>query len=169
MRRLLLAVLGAAGSLLMELPALAQLSSDTSTFSGAIAATCLFDGLEDSYSMIYYDSVNYLRSSAYFEISTNLPSIRVEVSQVTTNAESYALNNSTIYAAAMFYQRDSSGRSFQRAMGTKSGAGSTPLLDMTVGDRFRLDLMVYSNNRQNNLYQLGPGQYSYTTTISCLL
>ena len=48
-RQLLLAALGATGSLLIDLTALAQLSSDTSTFSGVIAAMCVFDGLGNSY------------------------------------------------------------------------------------------------------------------------
>ena len=48
MRRLLLAALTSAGSLLMELPALAQLSNTTSTFSGQVAATCEFLDLREN-------------------------------------------------------------------------------------------------------------------------
>ena len=88
-----------------ESACLAQLSGDTSTFNGEVAAACSFESLRDSYSMIYYDSVNYLRSSAYFEVATNLPSIRVGVSQVTTITESVGLNGAAIDVDARFYQR----------------------------------------------------------------
>jgi len=58
-RRLLLAALGAAGSLLMELPALAQLSNTTSTFSGQVAATCEFN-LPENIEMNYDANFNRL-------------------------------------------------------------------------------------------------------------
>ena len=167
--RLLMAGFASTGLLLLDLPASAQLSGDISTFNGEVAATCSFESLRDSYSMIYYDSVNYLRSSAYFEVATNLPSIRVGVSQVTTITESVGLNGAAIDVDARFYQRDSSGRSFLRATATKSSSATTESLDMSVGNRVRLDAVVFTANRVGSLYQIGPGEYSYTVTISCLL
>ena len=167
MRQLLVAGLGAAGLLLVDLPASAQLSGNISTFNGEDLADISF--IRDSYSMIYYDSVNYLRSSAYFEVATNLPSIRVGVSQVTTITESVGLNGAAIDVDARFYQRDSSGRSFLRATATKSSSATTESLDMSVGNRVRLDAVVFTANRVGSLYQIGPGEYSYTVTISCLL
>ena len=61
-----MAGLGAAGLLLVNLPASAQLSGDISTSSGEVAATCSFVGLPDEYQLSYYGSDNYLRGDASF-------------------------------------------------------------------------------------------------------
>ena len=169
MRQLLVAGFGFAGLLLVNLPASAQLSDDTSTFTGQVAASCLFDGFRDSYPMIWYDAVNYLRSSAHFNVITNLPNIRIGVSQVTTITESAGLSGAAIGVDAYFYQKDSSNRSFLKATATKSSSATTELLDMSFGNGVRLDAVVLTANRVNNLYQIGPGEYSYTVTITCLL
>ena len=160
---------GFAGLLLVNLPASAQLSDDTSTFTGQVAASCLFDGFRDSYPMIWYDAVNYLRSSAHFNVITNLPNIRIGVSQVTAITESAGLSGAAIGVDAYFYQKDSSNRSFLKATATKSSSATTELLDMSFGNGLRLDAVVLTANRVNNLYQIGPGEYSYTVTITCLL
>ena len=86
-RELLLAALGAASSLLMGLPALAQISNTTSTFSGEIAASCSMS-LGDSIEMTYYANSNQLMKPDYmFELNTNSPNIRMSVSRVTVNSE----------------------------------------------------------------------------------
>ena len=164
-----MAGLGAAGLLLVNLPASAQLSDDTSTFTGLVAASCSFDGFRDSYPMIWYDAVNYLRSSAHFNVITNLPSVRIRVSQVATISESAGLSGAAIDVDAYLYQKDSSNRSFLKATATKSSSATTDLLDMSFGNGIRLDAVVLTANRVNNLYQIGPGEYYYTVTISCLL
>ena len=74
MRELLLAALAAlaaAGSLLMDLLALAQLSNTTSTFSGQVAATCEIANLPENISLDYNSGLNWLSSWQTFELRTN--------------------------------------------------------------------------------------------------
>ena len=168
MRQLLIAGLGAAGLLLVNLPAPAQLSNDTSTFNGEVAATCSFDGMADSYSMDYWGSVNYLRGSAQLSVASNAPSLRVSVSRVTTNSEPAANNGASVYVNAYLYQYHS-GTWNLKTTGTKGSTGTSLPINISQGDNFNLTAMVYTNNRIGNKYQLSQGQYSYTVTLSCLL
>ena len=82
-----MAGLGAAGLLLVNLPASAQLSGDISTSSGEVAATCSFVGLPDEYQLSYYGSDNYLRGDASFELATNVASPELEITVLTVNSE----------------------------------------------------------------------------------
>ena len=168
MRQLLLAALGAAGSLLMDLPALAQISNTTSTFSGDIAATCLFDGLEDSYSMTYDSERNRLREFVYFDVITNLPSVKIGMSQVNPNQEAPALNGATLGTTATIMQVIN-GSHMWRGNSTQDRSGTSVDIDISRSNNMRLDLMVWSTNQIDGKHQLGPGRYSYSFTVSCLL
>jgi len=158
----------AAGSLLVDSPAIAQLSTDTSTFSGAIAAACAFDGLENSYSMTYDSAGNSLKKSVYFDVITNAPDIRIEVSQINTGLEAMALNQSTVRTSASVFQVQGQTPSF-RASSTKNNSGTSQETNISAGNTFRLDTLVWTAEQVNNRYQLGPGRYSYSFTVSCLL
>lgn len=168
MRQLLFAALGAAGSLLLGLPGLTQISNTTSTFSGDIAATCLFDGLEDSYSMTYNADANQLREYIYFNVITNSPDIRIGLGQVNPNQQPMALNGATVKSTASLFQVVA-GNSFWRANSTQARSGTSLAFDISSGNNLRLDLNVWSTNPVDGKYQLGPGQYSYSFTVSCLL
>ena len=78
---------GAAGLLLVNLPASGQLSDDTSTFSGEVAATCSFEGLADSYLMTYYTGSNQLGGQGDFDVISNVSNLRIEVGSVVVNSE----------------------------------------------------------------------------------
>lgn len=161
-------LLGAAGSLLIDLPTLAVISSDTTTFSGEVAAKCTFDGLGNSYSMTYDSAGNGLKKSVYFDVATNAPEIRIEVSQLNTNQEAFGLNGTTVRASASVFQIRGNTTSFS-ASSTKNNSGRSQPTNISEGNTFRLDTLVWTNERVNNRYQLGPGEYSYSFTISCLL
>ena len=167
-RQLLMAGLGAAGLLLVNLPASAQLSGDTSTFNGEVAAACSFVGLPDEYQLTYYGSVNYLRGSAPFELATNVASPRLEISVVTVNSEPTALNNSFVSAYGKIL-RSVSNQWTSVATSTKTLTSVTAPLDMSEGNTFSLQVYNITNNRNGDRYQLAPGDYSYTVTLSCLL
>ena len=166
-RKLIIAV-GSTLLFLIKSPALAALSTDTSTFSGEVAATCTFDGLGNSYSMTYDSAGNGLKKSVYFDVATNSPDIRIEVSQINTNQEAVGLNGTTVRASASVFQIRGNTTSFS-ASSTKNNSGRSQPTNISEGNTFRLDTLVWTNERVNNRYQLGPGQYSYSFTISCLL
>ena len=167
-RQLLLAALGATGSLLIDLTALAQLSSDTSTFSGVIAAMCVFDGLGNSYSMTYNSEGNHLQEIVDFGVITNSPIIRIDLGQINQNQEATPLNNASIRTTATLRQKIGNSRRW-RAASSKSQSGTSLPIDISEGNILSLDTFVWSTGQVNNKYQLGPGEYSYSFTVSCLL
>ena len=68
MRQLFLAVLGAAGSLFLDLHALA-VNTDTSTFIGEVSPLCEIEDLEENYELDW--RLGGLRKSVPFTISSN--------------------------------------------------------------------------------------------------
>ena len=84
--RLLLTALGSAELLLVNLPASAQLSNDTSTFNGEVAPICSFS-LPDSIQLEFRSLRKDLYGSHDFELTTNSSAIRVSVAQLTVNDE----------------------------------------------------------------------------------
>ena len=165
MRQLLLAALGAAGSLLMDLPSLAQLSNTTSTFSGDIAASCSFS-VPESISLSFRSPPNDLYASQDFEITTNSPSITLDVSRVTVNQEP---NGALILPQiALIWV---SGNSIYMAAGTKEMSGSLGPLSLSTSNPTSMNISasVATNFRRNGVYNLPIGEYSYTATFTCLL
>ena len=95
MRRLLLAALGAAGSMLMDLPALAQLSNTTSTFRGQIAETCEFATLPNNLSLNYDANQNLLRGRSDIDVLANSNHVILNISKI------QVINEPTPYASGV--------------------------------------------------------------------
>ena len=167
-RELLMAGFGVAGLMLLNLPASAQLSNDTSTFSGEVATTCSFDRLADSYPLNYYGSGNYLRGTAEFDVITNAADLKFGVSAVTTNNEPTALSGRNVFVNVGFYRVDGNNWIlFTR--GDKSSSGTSQSVDISQGNTFQLISFVNTNDPVSGKYFLAPGQHSYSVTLSCLL
>ena len=160
--------LGAAGLLLVNLPASGQLSNDTSTFSGEVATTCSFDGLADSYPLNYYGAGNYLRGTAEFNVMTNAADLKVGLSTVTTNNEPTALNGRNVYVTVNFYRVEGNNWILYTS-GNKFSSGTSQSVDISQGNTFQLYTLVSTNDPVNGKYFLAPGQHSYSVTLSCLL
>ena len=164
-RQLLIAALSAAGSLLASLPAIAQLSTDTTTFSGEIAASCSFS-IPESISLSFRSPPNDLYASQDFEISTNSPAITLNISQVTVNKEpsgTLILPQITIFWV--------SGNTIYMAAGSKEMSGSLGPISLSTLNPTPMNISasVGTNSLKNGIYSLPIGEYSYTTTFTCLL
>jgi len=163
LRQLLLAALGAAGSLLMNLPALAQTSTGTSTFSGQVAATCQINDLAENIPLSYNANWNSLSSAnRQFELSTNISTVRVHVSPVAVVREPDPIASRI---EARIVVDDYSNAFFA----DKNNEGA---LDYNVSDSepnyFAIRIAVYTANFVGGRYELPTGDYSYRATISCL-
>ena len=167
MRKLLLAALGAAGSLLVDLPALAQLSNATSTFSGQVAANCSFN-LPENIALTYYSNLNRMAVFEEFELTTNISPVRIHASrlvvvsepppyasEITAHLYIYDFVNQVQVVATKSYE-DSQGQEFS--------------FSTTNPNSFWIDFQVRTQSRADNSerYELPSGDYSYRTTISCL-
>jgi len=163
-RQLLLAALGAAGSLLMELPALAQISNTTSTFSGDVAAACDFN-LPENIPLNYASSANML--DTYFNrffLTANIPLARIHVSRAVVLAEPPPYASSIILIIAI---DDVGGGNSVQAGKDNDGTFTFPV-STSSQNNFDLRAFVYTSGRTENKFELPRGNYSYRTTISCL-
>ena len=167
MRQLLIAGFGAAGLLLVNLPASGQLSNDTSTFSGQVATTCSFEGLADSYSMTYYTGSNQLGGQGDFDVISNASSLRIEVGSVVVNSEPTPIEGKAINATGKLRQSINN-RWVEKVTSSKSSPGDVAV-DISQGSRFRLSAYNWTQDRNGSLMYIPPGNYSYTITITCLL
>ena len=167
MRRLLLAALGAAGSLLMDLPALAQLSNTTSTFSGQVAATCEFN-LPENIEMSYDGNFNRLIAFYEFELNTNQAEYNLSLSTVTVNKEPQPLGQEISPVAKVGFLYGKRYSNFLSATKTFGGDGIVESISSSL-NQLRLEMQVKTNQMVDNRWEIPPGEYSYSVTITCLL
>lgn len=174
MRQLLLTTLGAAGAMLIDLPSLAQISNTTSTFSGQIAANCSIN-LPQSIALQYLDPLgqyaydrNKLRIFDEFHVTTNFSEIRVSIDSLVVNNEPQPLA-SAITAKISVTDNLSTG---SRAIADKSSGSQNTSFINTLFDflpmRLYLEFDVETTGKSGGNYELPPGNYSYTATVSCL-
>ena len=164
MRRLLLAVLGAAGSLLMELPALAQLSNTTSTFSGQVAATCEINNLAENIPLTYRADLNYLASPARkFDLSTNISTVRIHVAPVAI------VNEPPPYASGIIAKVlvDDYASDFLIADKSDEGVKSYNV-STSQPNYFSVRMSAFTESMVDGKYELPSGSYTYRAIISCL-
>ena len=154
MRQFLLAALGAAGSLLMGLPALAQLSNTTSTFSGQVAASCSFSEPDDT--ALYFRFGRELRAYSVFNLFSNLSSVLINVGSFET-LEEPVQNQSPAKHFVLMLDNGIIEPGEQLRFTTDPDPSVPNGLDMAV--------LVSSSNGD----PLSAGRYSYRVRIDCLL
>jgi len=157
---------GVAGLLLVNLAASAQLSDDTSTFNGEVAASCSFD-LRDEISLVYNANRNYMNGGSDFDLMTNSPNIRMSFSQFTVGSEPAPVHSSMVRRVTLFHKE---GGTSTNIANTDTQSVSDSIAVSTSGaNTFRIYMAVLTEDYVNLLYGLGPGDYSYSVTLSCLL
>ena len=159
MRQLLLAGLGAAGLLLLDLPASAQLSGDTSTFNGEVAATCSIDGLDSDYSLSWASGNGYLHGGYHsFDVNANSRVKLTASYEIATEPSGFTPD----YRRVLMRQ-------------VVGGEASNPVLANGPGvDSFTLFLTDTPGTATAEVRMFvganpPPGDYSYRVTIACLL
>ena len=156
MQQLLLAALGAAGLLVIKSPALSQLSDETSTFTGEVAAACSITGLQDSYAMTYRQSGLRVTTDP-FTLTSNVPvSVSIKYSAIQTPPNASPTGSFTI-------SQTGNGQS-----NTRSSNQSSPPLEVALNNNqasIYASVTIYKATIYNTL---PPGDYTYQATISCL-
>ena len=162
MRQLLLAALGAAWSLLVDLPVLAQLSSESVFFHGQMAASCSFN-LPDNLSLNYEANQNLLRGESEFDVLTNSNEVTFHISTI------QVINEPTPYASGITPRLSIFNGLGATATANKVGEAQMPFeVTPNVPNRLNLVFLVTTSNNVENRFELPPGNYSYRATISCL-
>ena len=159
MRELLLAALGAAGSLLMDLPALAQLSNTTSTFSGQLAAACEFNLPENV--LLEYQPANWLLGEDGFDLTANISPVTLHISPAVV------INEPLPYASAITASTAITGTDFFRVYKADEGSKAFDV-DTSSSNRFNLRFEVATTSLVGGRFELPGGNYSYRIIISCL-
>ena len=156
MRQLFLAVLGAAGSLFLDLPALAIIT-DTSSFIGQVSARCEIEDLEENYELDW--RLGGLRKSVPFTISSNTAlSISYKYEQVQAPI---GANPSEIF---VLYE----GLTQVRRIDNSPNTYSTPK-EITLNAENKANLSLSVILYRGTIYRsIPPGSYTYKATITCL-
>ena len=158
-----------AGLLFLNLPAFAQLSNDTSTFTGQVAQMCSFS-LQPTMALGYRSGDNTLMGEQDIELITNLSAVRMSVGQIVIEAEASG-SGSTTRPLAQLYDMHNGMRLL--AVGDKTNSSTS--LPINVSSPQSHPLRLYGNvlteSRGPNgiKYLLSPGTYSYSVTLSCLM
>jgi len=158
-----------AGLLFVNLPALAQLSNDSSTFTGQVAQMCSFS-LQPTIVLGYRSGDNTLMGEQDIELITNLSTVRMSVGQVAIRAEASGSGSATRPLAQLYDMHNG-----MRLLAVGDKTNSSTSLPMNVSSPQAHPLRLYGNvlteSRGPNgiKYLLAPGEYSYTVTLSCLL
>ena len=166
---LLLTGLGTTGLMIANLPALAQLSNDTSTFTGEVAQMCSF-ALQPTMVLGYRSGDNTLMGEQDIELATNLSVIRMSVSSVVIEAEASGSGSATRPLAQLYDMHNG-----MRLLAAGDKTNSSTSLPMNVNSPQSHPLRLYGNvfteSRGPNgiKYLLAPGTYSYSVTLSCLM
>ena len=153
MRQLLLAALGAAGSLLIGLPALAQLLNTTSTFSGEVAADCSL--LLPESTDLNSSQPTSLTASTNFTLLTNLSNVELYVGLVQTLQEP----NQSQAPSKYFYIIRGAGSALWAGQGRRFS--TTP----SAENSFDMNMTIITSSGE----PLAAGSYSYKVRIDCLL
>ena len=155
-----MAGLGAAGSLLMNLSASAQLSNDTSTFNGEVAATCSINGLNSDYALSINPNNGYLEGGFNaFEVNANLRVKLIASYGIVAEPSGFSPDTRKVMIRQVVGGEVSS--PFQ-ALQPGVDSSSFFFLTDTPGTATAEVLMTVGPSPP-------PGDYSYQVTISCLL
>ena len=164
MQQLLFVALGAAGSLLLDLPGLAQLTNDVSTFNGEVAAACAFD-LSDSTQMTLWPA-NYMTGYEDFELTTNVSSLRLSLSQISVDQQPATTRSAITSRVNLNRLVDNPGTVASTASNLTTEALA---LSTSNANSFRIGISVLTAGLSNGKYELPVGDYAYSITLSCLL
>jgi len=157
MRQLLMAGMGAAGFLVINLPALGQLSNDTSTFNGVVASSCSIARLGELNTMALssLNGQNKLYAREFFVLSSNVNVRLMYRLSVIKEPEGFASSRVATLGvwpqpAGMTQTIGSNGTGKYLNATFSPGANHDIFLDMEVTNAL-------------------PGTYEYVVTVSCML
>ena len=164
MRKLLPAALGAAGSLLVDLSALAQLSNTTSSFSGEVSPSCQITGLKDGYALRNLTSNNgdpRLQSYAHtFSVESNVTASLTVSYEILSEPQGFVAQNRW----ASLNARDQNGNANMNneLFSQSENSPTTPFVLDTPGSISAwVSMLIMAKS-------MPPGSYSYRATLTCL-
>ena len=109
-----------------------------------------------------------LYGSSGFQLITNSPAVRLSVAQLAVNNEPAPVESPVRAQITLFYI---SGNTIYMINGTKESGETLGPFSLSTSTAIDLNLgaSVGTAKMRDNQYLLPPGNYSYSTTISCLL
>ena len=146
----------------MDLPALAQLSSESVFFHGEMAASCEFN-LPRALFLNFDANQNLLRGESEFDVLINSNRVIFNISTIEV------MNEPTPYASGITPRLSIFNGLGINATAYKGGGGQMPFeATPNIPNRLYLVFDVTTSNSVENRFELPPGNYSYRATISCL-
>ena len=118
--------------------------------------------------MSYDGYFNRLRAFTDFEVNTNLAEYNLSLSTVTVNKEPQPLGQEIVPVVKVGYLY---GRRYSNFLFATKTFGGDGIVETQPSSRNQLTLetQVKTNLKVDNRFEIPPGEYSYSVTLTCLL
>ena len=157
----------AAAVILSATAAESNLATDSTQFTGNVAASCLLEATDAQQLNLFPNGK--LESFADFHLTANTP-VRLSLTAVTRNQEPADVPGGAIVMSYIYKQQTGAPhiRIGDQATLTSAmePASAENGMERTL---YKVGLKAITGQQSEGKYLLPPGDYSYTTTIQCLL
>ena len=144
-----------------------NLATDSTQFTGNVAASCLLEATDTQQLNLFPNGK--LESFADFHLTANTP-VRLSLTAVTRNQEPADVPGGAIVMSYIYKQQTGAPHICIGDQATLTSAmepaSAENGMERTL---YKVGLKVVTGQQIEGNYLLPPGDYSYTTTIQCLL
>ena len=144
-----------------------SLATDSTQFTGSVAASCLLEAPDTQQLNLFPNGK--LEAFADFHLTANTD-VRLALSAVSENQQPGDVPGGAIVMSYIYKQQTGTPHIRIGDQATLTAAmGAAAAQNGTERTLYKVGLKVLSGQQSEGNYLLPPGDYSYTTTIQCLL
>jgi len=142
------------------------MDTDQTTFNGEVAGSCEFRNLPDQVSLTYDSNSNGFLDFIDFALLANISEFRISAGQINVIQEPANIPTGSKVNA----QVTSTSTGLRTGTARLTGGSTSPAIQTTANQEHALQLyiQVMTGQATGGKWQLLPGVYSYSMTISCL-
>ena len=142
------------------------MNTDQTTFNGEVAGSCEFRNLPDQVSLTYDSNSNGFLDFIDFELLANVSEFRISAGQINAIREPANIPTGSQVNASI----TSTSTGLRTGTARLTGGSTSPAIQNTPNQEHALQLyiQVMTGQATGGKWQLLPGDYSYSMTISCL-
>ena len=147
--------------------AYSSLATDSTQFTGSVAASCLLEAPDTQQLNLFPNGK--LEAFADFHLTANTD-VRLALTAVSENQQPGDVPGGAIVMSYIYKQQTGTPHIRIGDQATLTAAmGAAAAQNGTERTLYKVGLKVISGQQSEGNYLLPPGDYSYTTTIQCLL
>ena len=142
------------------------MDTDQTTFNGEVAGSCEFRNLPDQVSLTYDSNSNGFLDFIDFALLANISEFRISAGQINVIQEPANIPTGSQVNASV----TSTSTGLRTGTARLTGGSTSTAIQNTPNQEHALQLyiQVMTGQATGGKWQLLPGEYSYSMTISCL-